>query len=98
MVATVDCDLSTPSISESLQSVVVYPNPYLDTFKLKLVTNAASDFQVKVYDMIGRLIEQRKVSFDQVSQLELGNGYPSGVYNIVVTQENSMKALRVIKK
>lgn len=98
VVATVDCDLSTPSISESLQSVVVYPNPYLHTFKLKLVTNAASDIQVKVYDMIGRLIEQRKVSFDQVSQLELGNGYPSGVYNIVVTQENSMKALRVIKK
>lgn len=98
VVATVDCDLGVPSISESLQSVVVYPNPYTDTFKLKLVTNTASDIQVKVYDMIGRLIEQRKVGFDEVSQLELGNGYPSGVYNIVVTQENSMKALHVIKK
>lgn len=95
--ATVDCDMANPS-SEFLRSVVAYPNPYSGTFKLRVLTNSASDINVKVYDMMGRLIEQRESSSDQISQMEMGNGYPSGIYNIVVTQENNAKALHVIKK
>ena len=48
--------------------------------------------------MIGRVLEYRTISFKEVSQLEIGFGYPSGVYNVVVTQENKTKALHVIKK
>ncbi len=97
-VESVGCDLSVPSVSASLSNVIVYPNPYPGTFKLKIVTNSASNIQVSVYDMIGRLIEQRESSSDQISQLEMGIGYPSGIYNVVVTQENSTKALHVIKE
>jgi hypothetical protein len=95
--ATVDCDLSVPT-SELLRSVIVYPNPYTGTFKLKIATNNPSTIEVKVYDMIGRLVEQRNAGLEELSQMEIGSGYPSGVYNIVVTQENSIKALHVIKK
>jgi hypothetical protein len=97
VVATVDCDLANPA-SEFLRSVVAYPNPYSGTFKLKVVTNSTSAIQVKVYDMLGRLIEQQVSSSDQISQMEMGNSYPSGIYNVVVTQENNAKALRVIKE
>jgi hypothetical protein len=97
VIATVDCDLAVPG-SDALRTVVAYPNPYTGTFKLKVVTNNASDIQVKVYDMIGRLIEQRESNSEEISQLEIGNGYPSGIYNVVVTQENNVKALHVIKK
>lgn len=69
------------ALSEFLRSVVAYLNPYSGTFKLGVVTNNASDIQVKVYDMMGRLIEQHESSSDQISQMEIGNGYLSGVYN-----------------
>jgi hypothetical protein len=29
---------------------------------------------------------------------EVGNSYPSGVYNVIVTQGEEMKTLRVIKR
>lgn len=101
VIATVEtsgCDLGTPTVSESLSTVIAYPNPYNGTFKLKVVSNNTSTIQVKVYDMLGRLIEQRETGLDQIAQIEIGNGYPSGVYNVVVTQENNSKALHVIKK
>ncbi|MEO5775671.1 MAG: T9SS type A sorting domain-containing protein [Flavobacterium sp.] len=97
-VETVGCDLGTPSLSESISKVIGYPNPYSGTFKLKIETNSTSDIRVNVYDMIGRLIEHRETDLNGISQLEFGNGYPSGVYNVVVIQENNIKALHMIKK
>ena len=97
-VETVGCDLGIPSISELLSNVIVYPNPYSGTFKLKIVTNSDSSIQVSVYDMLGRLIEQKETSPNQISQLEMGNGYPSGIYNVAVTQENNTKTLHVIQQ
>jgi hypothetical protein len=97
VIATVDCDLAVPG-SEVLNSVVAYPNPYTGTFKLKVVTNNTSNIQVKLYDMIGRLLEQRETNSEEISQVEIGSGYPSGIYNVVVTQGNNVKALHVIKK
>jgi formylmethanofuran dehydrogenase subunit C len=96
--ATVYCDLGISANSESLSKVICYPNPYMGTFKLKIVTNSNETIQVKVYDMIGRLIEQRESGLEELSQMELGNGYPSGVYNVVISQENSIKMLHVIKE
>lgn len=93
-----ECGLGNSDILESLTKVVAYPNPYRETFKLSIQTNTTADVDVKVYDMLGRLIEHYLTSFDKISQLEIGNCYPSGVYNVVVTQENITKALHVIKK
>lgn len=98
VIATVDCDLGTATNAQSLSNIVAYPNPYTGTFKLNIVTNNNANVRVSVYDMIGRLIEQREATLNEIPQMEIGNGYPSGVYNVVVTQENNIKALHVIKK
>jgi hypothetical protein len=45
--------------------------------------------------MTGRLIEQRQVESNSV---ELGDAYPTGVYNVIVNQGENIKTLRVIKK
>lgn len=92
-----ECDLGNPT-SQLLSRVVAYPNPYSSTFKLGIQTNNATDVVVKVYDMIGRLIEHRTVRFDELLHTEIGNGYPSGIYNIAVTQEDITKTLQVIKR
>jgi hypothetical protein len=53
---------------------------------------------IKVYDMIGKLIETREVSASDMPIQTLGERYPSGVYNIVVTQEENVKSLRMVKR
>ena len=48
--------------------------------------------------MIGKLIETREVRLSEASGLQVGDRYPSGVYNVVVTQGEQTKTVRVIKK
>ncbi|WP_396195187.1 T9SS type A sorting domain-containing protein [Flavobacterium sp.] len=92
-----DCGLGTTTNS-SLSRVVAYPNPYNQSFRLDIQTNNTADITVKVYDMIGRLIENQTVGFNDLIALEIGNGFPSGIYNVLVTQEGKTKTLQVIKR
>jgi hypothetical protein len=48
--------------------------------------------------MVGRLIEQREVSINDIGTTTIGNNYPSGVYNVVVAQEDSLQTVRVVKR
>jgi hypothetical protein len=48
--------------------------------------------------MIGKLIYKNEVQLNAVSELQIGDNYPAGVYNVVVTQGKKVKTLRVIKK
>jgi len=93
-----ECELGNPTFSDSLTKVVAYPNPYSETFKLDIQTNSSADVLIKVYDMIGRLIENKAVNYTNLSNAEIGNGYPTGVYNVTVSQEGKTKTLQVIKR
>jgi len=92
-----ECGLGNPS-NQLLTSVVAYPNPYNTSFKLDIQTNNGADVTIKVYDMVGRLIENKTVGFDHLSNVEIGGGYPSGIYNVSVTQEGKAKTLQVVKR
>ena len=48
--------------------------------------------------MIGKLIETRQFSTGEMNSQEVGNSYPSGIYNVIVTQGENTKTLRVIKR
>jgi len=93
-----DCDLLVPTVSPLMTSVVAYPNPYTQAFKLDITTPSSASVGIKVYDMIGRLIENRTVSFSDLSQVDIGNHFPSGIYNVVVQQEGKTKTVQVIKR
>ena len=79
-------------------SVVVAPNPYTDNFKLSLTTVNNTQVNISVYDMTGRLIEKRDLNPSEVSEIQVGNNYSSGVYNVIVTQGEEVRIQRVIKK
>jgi hypothetical protein len=79
-------------------SVRAYPNPYTETFNLSLSTSSEDKVSVVVYDMTGRLIERRDVRPSDMMEQQIGDRYPSGVYNVVVTQGEEVKTLRVIKR
>jgi len=101
----VTCDITTTAGATrstvnalDIYEVKAYPNPYADTFKLDVNTSSEGQVGVRVYDMLGREVESREASVDNITNLEIGSQYPSGVYNIIVTQGDNVKTLRVIKR
>jgi hypothetical protein len=78
--------------------VKAYPNPYTETFNLSLTTSSEDKVSIVVYDMTGRLIERRDVRPSDMVEQQIGDRYPSGVYNVVVTQGEEVKTVRVIKR
>ncbi|MBL0014158.1 MAG: T9SS type A sorting domain-containing protein [Flavobacterium sp.] len=102
---TVLCTLTTsPAATRQTNSMVniyevnAYPNPYAETFKLNVNTSSEDLVKISVYDMLGREIESRQANVAAITNVEIGSQYPSGVYNIIVTQGENVKTLRVIKR
>jgi len=88
----------TTPVATSMFEVVGYPNPYSYEFGIKLDTTSDSLVSIKVYDMIGKLIEQREVAPMDVPVQAIGERFPTGVYNVVVSQDGTAKSLRMIKR
>lgn len=91
-------DCTPPAKTEAPFGVVVYPNPSSENFNFNLSTSSEDKVSVVVYDMTGKLVDSREVAPTEVSELQLGDRYPSGVYNMIVTQGDNTKTLRVIKR
>jgi hypothetical protein len=101
------CTLVVPSIARTIEDTSasgvafdaqVYPNPYAEQFYFKVTTASQASFTIQVYDMMGRAIETRTVNADAIESTEVGATYPSGIYNVILTQGNDIKSLRVIKR
>ncbi len=75
-----------------------YPNPFAENFKLDIYTNSKETIQIKVYDMLGKLLEKIILQEKEVEGFELGANFPSGVYNVIISQGENFKTLRVIKR
>jgi hypothetical protein len=87
---------TTATISEF--KVIAYPNPFSDSFMLDVNSLSNEKIQLKVYDMLGKLIDDRTIDFSDVTQINLGTSYPSGIYNFIVSQDLETKTLRIIKR
>ena len=89
-----------PAVSGNKASIEanVYPNPFANNFKLAVKTNSVEDIEVKVFDMLGKLIESNLVKTADIDTFEIGNSYKSGIYNVIVTQGTEVKIQKVIKK
>jgi hypothetical protein len=75
-----------------------YPNPFAENFKLDIKTSSEEALQIKVYDMLGKLIDNQILQTTEVEGFEVGANFPSGVYNVIVSQGDTVKTLRVIKR
>ena len=79
-------------------NAVAYPNPFAENFNIDLTTSQTEKVTVKVYDMAGRLLEERTATVSEAETNGLGDRYPAGVYNVIVSQGDEVKTLRVIKR
>ena len=75
-----------------------YPNPFAAAFKLELTGASQDEVSVKVYDMLGKLVAREAFAAAEITSRQMGANLPSGVYNVVVSQGESLRTLRVIKR
>jgi sugar lactone lactonase YvrE len=75
-----------------------YPNPFTSSFSIAIDFPNENNIAIRIFDMLGKLIEQKEVKSNEISSLNLGESYPAGIYNIVVTQGTEVKTMRMIKQ
>lgn len=88
--------LSTPE--NSVNPLQVSPNPFSTAFNLSFETISNEPITVKVYDMIGKLIDSSIVEAIAINTMQIGGNYQAGIYNVSVSQGEKVQNIRVIKK
>jgi hypothetical protein len=79
-------------------TVKAYPNPFSEVFNISWNTSSEQKVEVSVFDLTGKQLDRREVSPLEVTELQIGDRYPSGVYNVVITQGDEVKTLKVVKR
>ena len=99
------CTLTTPGAfrienEQNLQDfyAFAYPNPFADNFKIDLISGSKTEIKIRVYDMLGKLLEEKITEKSKLSEYEIGAKYSSGVYSIVVNQDDNFEVIKVIKR
>ena len=87
----------SPKLNEEFKAVA-YPNPFAENFKLDVKTSSEASIQVRVYDMLGKLVQDNNLKSIDINSFKLGDNYPSGIYNVIVTQGDSVYAIRILKR
>ena len=95
-VITGTANLGTESNELTDNSIKVYPNPFVNEFKVD-ATNSEGPLQVSVFDVLGRKVATAKSSSNQLS---MGSSLNSGMYVVKVEGANAKdsKSFKIIKK
>jgi hypothetical protein len=99
-----DCVIRTPNAVSATRvaakefAATAYPNPFENNFLVDLTTSSQAPVSLKVYDMLGRLMTSYESKSKDLSTIAIGDQFPSGVYNVVVTQGDEVRTLRVVKR
>jgi hypothetical protein len=98
------CNVTTPAapIPARLKAkeyvVSTYPNPFENNFNISIEGATKANVTINVYDMLGRQVENREVKVEDLETISLGTNYTSGIYNVMITQDEITKVVRMIKK
>jgi hypothetical protein len=90
--------MAAQDINTNVFEVNAFPNPFAKHFSLAIQSSSDDLVQVQVYDMLGRVLEVQKATVSELSTKEIGTNYPSGVYNVVVSQGDKVRSVRMIKR
>ena len=85
-----------PATYSDIFNVSAYPNPSGNYFTLKIETSTNEKIDLRVLDVTGKLIEEKKnVSASDISKL--GEKYINGVYIVEIAQANKRRTLKLVK-
>jgi N-acetylneuraminic acid mutarotase len=75
--------------------VNAYPNPFSGTFSLMIHSSMDSPINIKVYDMVGRIVE----IYNEVNETTaIGSHLRGGMYMIEAEQEGFIQRLTIVKE
>jgi len=97
------CEITAPGAArdngkELAFEATAYPNPFAEGFGIRVITASEENLSVRVYDMTGKLLESRTATILEMQTLQIGDRYPAGVYNVILSQGENTETLRVIKR
>lgn len=78
----------------------VYPNPFYNEMSIQLFLQFGGDVEVSIYDMMGKMVLQEKVTNLQkgLNYITLfGDDLSKGTYSLVIKSDNHMATKKIIK-
>ena len=104
--STTSCIITSPPIPRMMQpdedktvfEAIASPNPFDNSIMLTLESDSKEDVQLVVYDIFGKIIEQKQIPSSELAVQEIGRNYASGMYIIHLKQGAHNKTIKVIKK
>jgi hypothetical protein len=104
--STASCTITSPPIPRMMQpnedatvfEAIASPNPFDSFIELTLNSDSKDDIELVVYDIFGKIVEQKEIPFNDLKAQEIGTNYASGMYVIHVKQGQNSKTMKVIKK
>jgi hypothetical protein len=82
---------------KGVASASAFPNPFVSSFKVD-GNFTSGNVTVKVYDMLGKLIESREIKATDLPNQDFGSQYKSGVYNVQLSQGDEHQTLRIVRQ
>jgi hypothetical protein len=77
--------------------LTAYPNPSNSAFNIQIANANDTAVSVLVFDMMGRQVENKVINATELENVSLGQNYSTGIYNVIVSQGNTTKTVRLIK-
>jgi hypothetical protein len=65
---------------------------------MNVVSQSEEPIAVQITDMVGRIVENHVINSFELSEKEIGEAYPVGVYNVVLTQGSETTTFRIVKQ
>ena len=80
--------------------IEVYPNPVLNTAKLKIANWSTDKLKIEIYDMLGKQVYQSQINlFDGYTEEKINlSKYNSGIYLIRISDGQTIENLRIEKQ
>lgn len=82
--------------------ISAFPNPFENSVQISILpkVNIHSKFEIRIHDILGKVVIQPKVVFDGIKYLVEINfdNFPSGVYYVILNAENEKISVPILKK
>jgi hypothetical protein len=89
---------SNEQIESTPFDAITYPNPYENYFHIQLNTTSDEHVAIKVYDMLGKIVEEHIVQPSDLEALQLGKDLSKGEYSIVIMQAGDVVRKRLVRR
>lgn len=97
LISNPNLNTNDTSINSNDFKLVAFPNPTNSDFQLNLFNGNLEKVTIRIFDMTGRLLESNILNSIDINSKKLGANLPSGLYNVLVSQGDLSKSIRVIK-